>query len=259
MFNVKKDDLQLEIPLVSKRPEAPLKDKLKKLVELSKIDAELLELEQLLLNLPQDILAFEAEQKKIVHEFENYKTTLAKLESEKRSKESDLAEKKDWIVKGEEKLKAIKTNKEYHALLKEISLAKKTISLLEEQITKLTDAIQNEQNRIGESQNKVESEESTTSTQVQEMQEQLRSIEEKRKAKCLEREQFLEGIDASIISHYNLIRQKISPALALAENGFCCECNTKIPPQIFNDLHRLNSLISCPRCRRILYLELALD
>jgi len=236
-----------------------LKDKLKKLVGLSQIDAELLELEELLLSLPQAILTFEAEQKNRVHEFENYKTILANLESEKRSKESDLTEKKDWIVKGEEKLKAIKTNKEYHALLKEISLAKKTINLLEEQITKLTDAIQNEQNRISESENKVEGEKNTTSTEVEKMKEQLKSIEEKRQAKSLEREQFLEGVEVTMIHHYNLIRQKINPALALAKNGFCCECNTKIPPQIFNDLHRLNSLISCPRCRRILYLELALD
>ena len=42
-------------------------------------------------------------------------------------------------------------------------------------------------------------------------------------------------------------------ALAKANGGDCGGCHMQIPPQIINDIKRLNALITCDSCGRILY------
>jgi hypothetical protein len=50
--------------------------------------------------------------------------------------------------------------------------------------------------------------------------------------------------------------KKLSPdgkALARARDSVCLGCHMNIPPQVYNELQRFDSLKLCPFCNRILY------
>jgi hypothetical protein len=54
--------------------------------------------------------------------------------------------------------------------------------------------------------------------------------------------------------------KKMAPdgkALAPARNSVCMGCHMNIPPQMFNELQRYDSLKLCPFCNRILYWDKA--
>jgi predicted nucleic acid-binding Zn-ribbon protein len=44
-------------------------------------------------------------------------------------------------------------------------------------------------------------------------------------------------------------------AVVEARAGGCMGCNMQLPPQMYNNLHRGEELITCPHCQRILVLK----
>ena len=41
-------------------------------------------------------------------------------------------------------------------------------------------------------------------------------------------------------------------AIAKVRNEVCTGCNMNIPPQLYNEVLKLNRLIQCPNCKKIL-------
>ncbi|CAB5079821.1 hypothetical protein D3OALGA1CA_42 [Olavius algarvensis associated proteobacterium Delta 3] len=63
-----------------------------------------------------------------------------------------------------------------------------------------------------------------------------------------------DGIDSELVRIYNVIKTKkgsigIAPVIA----AVCQGCHLNIPPQMYNELHRRDSLKICPWCERIIY------
>ncbi len=42
-------------------------------------------------------------------------------------------------------------------------------------------------------------------------------------------------------------------AIAKVEDAVCEGCHMNIPPQMYNELQRFESLMYCPQCQRIIY------
>ena len=42
-------------------------------------------------------------------------------------------------------------------------------------------------------------------------------------------------------------------AVAPVSDGSCGACNMRLPPQQFNELQRMDQMMSCPSCRRMMY------
>ncbi|NJL58289.1 MAG: hypothetical protein HC887_00235 [Desulfobacteraceae bacterium] len=52
---------------------------------------------------------------------------------------------------------------------------------------------------------------------------------------------------------YLKVRQRVGNlAVASVSNAVCSGCNMNIPAQLYNELHRFDSLRYCPFCRRII-------
>ena len=64
-------------------------------------------------------------------------------------------------------------------------------------------------------------------------------------------------LDDRLLNIFNRQRMKQSDGVAIAEvkDGVCQGCHMNIPPQMYNELQRGNSLINCPSCERLIYWE----
>jgi predicted nucleic acid-binding Zn-ribbon protein len=57
---------------------------------------------------------------------------------------------------------------------------------------------------------------------------------------------------ADVLRIYTMVQSKRGTGVAECPNGICRGCNVSIPPQLYNQLVRLDRIYQCPQCLRIL-------
>src|ERR1041385_5344454 len=125
-----------------------IKEQLKKLVELQKLDFDIYALKRDLEEKPAKVEEFKAQ-------FEAQKATLKQLEEKLKSLQVDqknlelyLKQKEDLIAKADQSLGLLKSNKEYQAKLYEIENFKADKSIIEEKLLLLFDSIEDVRKKI---------------------------------------------------------------------------------------------------------------
>jgi len=178
------------------------------------------------------------------------------LEAEKAGLEASLAAENENIVRSESHLKEIKTQKEYQAVSKEISGAKKLISELEDQILQKINALEELSGDIAKKQADLSELEGNVAVQQGEVQLRVASLEKGIAADAATREDTVKGLPASVMKRYARLRdQRKGIAVVEARDGNCMGCNMHLPPQLYNTLYRLDEVITCPHCQRILVMR----
>lgn len=225
------------------------------LLKLAEIDTAIEELNETLAHVPDAVKALERQIQTIQTDMTGLENKKSDLEAQKKQSEDLIVEKKAWIESRDGQVKDIKTNKEYHAALKEVSLAKKEISDNETKLTTLTDQIAEAAKRIEDIQAANTSQVDAIKAQIAEYDAKFAvvnpQLEEKRKS----RGGIAVEVDPKSLALYEQVRSKVTPAISKAENFVCTECGTKVLPQLYNRLFTATELMPCPRCKRILYVE----
>lgn len=178
------------------------------------------------------------------------------LRTEKATQEANLAAEQENITRSETNMKEIKTNKEFQAVGREITAARKQVTALEEQILQILTQI-----------DEVAAEITTKRNSLNELEQncQVRSLEKKAEIEKLqkdisadaERRNTIAGeLPVTITKRYDTLRsQRFGRAVAIARDGYCLGCNMQLPPQMYNNLFKMEELISCPHCQRVLILK----
>jgi len=176
------------------------------------------------------------------------------LKKEYRSQESDTLLNLDLIKKSQAKLRSVKTNKEYQSLLKEIDEIEKKNSSIEDTMIECLDTIENLEQQIAEQEKdcteldqQIDEKKAILEKEREELQIRLAELDNRA-------EGISDGIDSELVRIYNVIKTKkggigIAPVIA----AVCQGCHLNIPPQMYNELHRRDSLKICPWCERIIY------
>jgi len=115
---------------------------LQTLIELQKIDSEIAELERGKAAIPRQIESGRAgiEGKQI--QLKEAEDNLLALQKKRKDLEMDVATENDHIAKTKTKLPAVKTNKEYSAILAEVDAVKEKILVLEDQELELMEILE---------------------------------------------------------------------------------------------------------------------
>jgi uncharacterized protein len=182
-------------------------------------------------------------------------THLADLKKSYRAAESDLQLSQSKIESSQEKLRAVKNNKEYQSILKEIDDMKKAGA-------KTEDMMLNDLEAIDGAKSEVASQKEAYANKEQEIEVQKAEIgtQEKKNLKRLTQldKKFAEiskKLDEKLINTYNRVKQKQNgrAAIVAAKDSVCNGCHLNIPPQMYNELQRCDCLEFCPHCQRIIY------
>ena len=152
-------------------------------------------------------------------------------------------------------MKEIKTNKEYHAALKEVAQTKKAITDIESTLLQLMGQIEERIKELATLEKEVIDKKPPIEQQIKEKKGQISVLEQQVGDKVAEHNKKEKELPEGILKKYKTIKARLSPAVAPAGHGVCLECNMNIPPQLYLELQKFKQVISCPRCHRILYLE----
>jgi hypothetical protein len=187
---------------------------------------------------------------------EKERVALEELLKQRHKHEQSLKVETERLQKSQDKLLAVKTNKEYQAALKEIENLKQANNDLETEILICMEKADVLSRTLQEK-------ESEHRKLVQEYENKKKSLEEalgkadmELKRQQVVREKKLEKIQTDLLRVYEMLREKRQGlAVVAVRGGLCSGCNINIPPQQSLEIRRNNSIERCLFCNRILFFE----
>ncbi len=231
-----------------------MKDLLADVIALQDVEVEVFKAQGNLDGIPKEIEEIESIILARKRSLDAVDEELADLGGRKAPLEKELEENQVILDAADARIKKIKTNKEYLALQREIDIAKKRKSDIEEQILTLMDKIERRALERESIQKTFEADSALLDERRGQLQERLIELTAQKERLQRECEELRKTVDASLLSKYDRIK-KNKRGLVVVEciDGVCMGCNMHIPPQLFNELVRGDTLIICPLCQRILY------
>lgn len=228
--------------------------KVKALVDLQRVDAEILELSRAGEAHPKRLAELDAKLSQARVALEAEQTRLADNEKQRRDHESQSQAERDTIKKWEGRLSEIRTPREYAALSREIDIAKKSVENLEAQNVELRAAAEPIKKAIDDRQLEILSQNETVGAEAKEIRGQMGALKDKLAGLEGQRNEAKKTVEASLLSRYENIRKKRGVALVAVVNGTCRGCHMSLPPQMFNLLRSGQlSIETCPSCHRLVY------
>ena len=236
-----------------------MKERLLLLYKLNRIDKELHELFSLRGDIPAKIEDLDSEKKVLDEravEIRGELETILGLEKNVISENDALLEK---MEKNDELLRtgAVKSNKEYDALAKEIEDAKSRIKAnekaLKEDNSSRKSEIENELLLIQVQLDEINAELEQNHAELKDL---TKQTGEEEKELTSDREEILKQIDQSDFEYYERISKvRFGEAIAVVRKGSCLGCYSSIPPQKAIEIRMAEKFYSCESCGRILIAE----
>jgi len=232
-----------------------LKDQIDTLVQLQKIELEINSIKFMLANVYKRIDLLDAELKTCEQDLETESERTDVLKKKYREQEREVQYNLSLIRKSEIKLNAVKTNKEYQSVLKEIEDLKHKNSNIEDEMISYLDTVEaaelslaSKREHLSRVHQEINSQKEGIQQEAKQNQKRLAELEDMQKA-------IPQNIKSGLIEKYKHIQGKHSGGVAIVsvENAVCNGCNVNIPPQMYNELQRFDRLMFCPNCQRIIY------
>jgi len=231
-----------------------LKQDIETLVRLQEIESEIYRLQSVIQKVEKEKIVLTARLKEFETALSAYRLELAEIQQKCDDAEQEIRTVDDRIIKSNETLRMVKTNKEYQVLLREVDDNKKRKDALENQLLEFYDQKETAEIRVRESEQ-----------QFLQLAEQIKSEQAEIDKKTVDDRELLEeslaqqkkigqDLDPSLMTRFRKIsRMNQGQAVAQVRNESCMGCFMNVPPQLCIEVQRGNQLISCPQCSRILY------
>ena len=224
------------------------------IVKLQQIETETISIKSSMNNLPERLNALDEKLESFEKKIKDEESLSNELKKKYRAYESDIQLKDNSIEKLGEKLRAVKTNKEYQSLLKEEEQLRRNNSLIEDKMIECLDKLE-EVTKIVE-ERKIEY--LNLSDHVNKEKEAIKKEVELKKGELSQLESdwkdFSQKIDPELLKKFISVKSQVRGiAIAPVKDAVCQGCNMNIPAQRYNELHRFDTLNFCPHCQRIIY------
>lgn len=236
------------------------KEQMSSLVKLQNKEIEISRIERELAGIDERVNALNLELTEFQERVAGQEAKLADLKKQYRSQEGEVQMIESMILKSKQKLGAVKTNKEYQSTLKEIDDLKEKASGIEDLMLAALDEIESGDKDLIEYRDDL----ADVEREVREKQAEIHQNAEKQGEELVllkrQRDEVRAATDDKLHARYERVKQQSNGiAIAAIVEGVCQACRINIPPQLFNELLRMDSLKMCPNCQRIMYPKAALD
>jgi predicted nucleic acid-binding Zn-ribbon protein len=227
------------------------------LVKLQKIDTEAQKLQSFLKEIPVRIGILDERLEKFVRGVEEDENVISELNKKYRTYESDVQTNLGKIQKSQDKLRSVKTNKEYQSSLKEIEDIKSKNSKLEDEMLEFLEQIEGAEKGLNERKQRYSNIVDDTNREKDSIKQDTEQCQQDLAQLGADRDVITDALDGGILDIFNRVKAKQADAVAIAQvkDAVCQGCNLNIPPQMYIELQHRNSLKNCPSCERIIYWE----
>jgi predicted nucleic acid-binding Zn-ribbon protein len=233
-----------------------VKEQIRKLVQLQQLDTQILSLKKEKDDKPRELTQLE-------ERFAAGKLKAGQIKKEvdgfllkRKEKELELASKEEAINKAQQKLYALKTNKEYTAMLKEIDGFKADKSIIEDELLKVFDMIDVKKDEFAKEEERLKLEEQKLNSERERINHRVKEIDQELATLLNKRKQEATLIQHKILVEYErILENRAGLAIVSVKNETCQGCFMNVTPQVINEIKMHEKIISCQMCSRILFLE----
>jgi predicted nucleic acid-binding Zn-ribbon protein len=229
---------------------------LQQLIVLQSLDDEIAEHKKLLVDIPLQIDAgcTELEEKKKI--LSNAKEELDALQKERKDLELAVQGENDHMAKAKTKLPAVKTNREYTAILSEVEAIKVKVSGLEDKELEIMEILEEKQKEVPGIEKKYNEEDARFQEYKAKKDAELDRIKQELGVLVAKRENVSGQLDRVIMQRYEKVAgSRDGRAVVMLQGSICQGCFQQILPQMVIDVKIGESIQQCSNCIRFLYWE----
>lgn len=231
-----------------------LKKEIDTLVRLQQIELEMIRLQQ-------EVEKVENEKKGLAAQLAAFESVLSadrqaleQLHQQCSDLEEEIRVVNDRIIKSNETLRMVKTNKEYQVLLREVDDNKKRKNSLEDLALTVYEQREAAEIRVKETEAQYLQLNAKIQAEQARIDELTLADREQLAALGAQQQSIGESLDNALMDRFRRIaRMNQGQAVARISNETCMGCFMNVPPQLCIEVQRGNQMIFCPQCSRILY------
>jgi len=188
-----------------------------------------------------------------INNLNNNKTELLK---NRKALDEKLQLEKANLRKWEARAEKIKGEREYTALMSEISAQKRTITGLEAEISEVTSQLKSSDEQLSKASGAREENIDRASQAYDSVKELLSEESEKLESNSLAKEELLKKLPPVVKARYERIYEKrAQQGVAILANSVCQACMRMVPPELFIRVLKGEVMEQCPSCQRILVVD----
>lgn len=227
---------------------------LKILMELQQIDKRLKQLETLRGDLPLQLSRLKDNLNHKQSYLEERKKTLEETHKKKHQAELDIKVWKQKEEKYHNQLFRVTSNREYDAIQLEIETAKETIDGQETVFLEASELEESLDAEIKDLKNEIQQIQEELEDVKKEFQEKLNITKKEESDLQKRREELIHDLDVPVYRMYERIRKGKQDGIAVIQvvENACGRCRQAIPPQKILEIRRMNRVMVCEGCGRIL-------
>lgn len=233
-----------------------MNSELSHLISLQDVDVEIKRLAEEIESLPTRSDELERQFAESVKEHLGAKRELEDAQAARKRLEGELEHEQQKHQKFKNDLMKATNEREYTTAVREIDVARKAVSALETDVLKLMERIEKLEAQVAAAEPEMESRRVEIDSQLKEWLAAADANRQRLDALRAERGARMQALGPAARATYErLSRMRSGFALAEARDYSCMACRMKIRPQVFADIRRGDTIITCESCGRILYFK----
>ena len=227
---------------------------LEPLIQLHFLDRKIAALNSRLSQIPIQMKEVDRKLDRAQRHVQQKQELIAENQKKRRELEGDLALIETKRKRYKEQLDGVKTNKEYTGLQHEIELVSQAIREMEDQILAQMEEAEILKVQLDEAQKVKDREEKDLLAEKQVIQAEADKLNHAMNELKGQRQHWVSQIPPPLLEEYeSLASHRKGVALAEARDAICLECQMRIRPQLFQEIRRNDTIITCENCARILF------
>jgi predicted nucleic acid-binding Zn-ribbon protein len=172
----------------------------------------------------------------------------------RRKKERDLETVEEKITKIKSQLPQVKTNREYHAFLAEITSLEGEKGRLEEDILLAMEESSAGEGRIRGVEEQVRTEQARIDGEINEVRRNVAEVEQEIQTEQRLMKELVGQTDDDDYRVYRKVRDHRGGLVVCAiKDAICQGCHMEVPRQIYVEVKKGGEIFQCPACQRLLY------
>ena len=230
-----------------------MRDQLEILTSLQEFDNRLHSLRKEQQALPLRLKASERKHGEACQGLKSIQAEIDRNERQQHDLEMDLQSTQDALAKVQRKLREVKTNKEYSAVLAEIDAGNRHVDSVEDQLLQLMEYAEQKRQTRELQERRVQETHDALQEQGHVVQKASEALDQEILAQQEKREHTAVGLRTELLEMYEkLAAQHDRSVVVHLRDGTCGGCHLKVLPQLVSEIRLQESLHTCPHCRLIL-------
>ena len=229
---------------------------LRNLLSLQDLELRIASIQRQISDIPIQIQGIQSELETLKRVHQERVAHVQELTKKRRAGEGDVEHMRSKLSRLKDQLMAVKTNKEYTAMLHEIQMAETQIRGEEDKILEFMEELEGLESQV-------KTEEKDLGMSVRQLEERARQCEgsvpalESELARLASAKSEVEKLlSEDLLGRYRRIADgRRGIALAEAKDELCTACHVRIRPQAYTELRNSDVLHTCDSCSRILFIR----